>query len=564
MNRPLRLVGPLLPALLAACASERAAPAPKVAALVTPEASVTAPADDSVRSTPAEVAPAAELPVAGSASIGDSLIPGDGNGGYDVRKYALDLDVEAAAGPLRGVCTIEARTTQALASFNLDFHALEVGRITVDGAEATFERADKELTVKPAKPLAKGQDFRCVVEYSGNPEGVKDPSMPGFSMGWIVREGEAYVFSQPGGAKTFFPCNDHPLDKALFSFRVRVPKPLQAVANGKLVETLEEEHARTFVWSARDPMATYLATIAIAEFDSETYATADGLEITNWFTKKSSEKARADFQKTDEILEFLAGAFGPYPFEIAGNILTSARVPGALETQTKPVYGAGTGSEETIAHELAHQWFGNAVCVEDWNDIWINEGVAEYAAWMYLESQEGAEGFAKKLKESYAMARTMKATPPGRVGVRQMFGAAVYLRGPFALHFLRRQMGDERFLALMRRWMTDHLHGNASLEDFLALVEELGGPDARAAIDPWLFAESMPAVAEWDAYVEERKKEQEARRAQREAERAERDAKRKAQKAEEDAKKNAPKPEEPAKDGAAVDGAKADKPSDGR
>ncbi|MCY3001904.1 MAG: M1 family aminopeptidase [Planctomycetota bacterium] len=563
MNRPLRLVLPFLPALLAACASERAAPAPKVATLATPEASATAPKDDSVRSTPAAIAAPVEVAVAGAATIGDSLIPGDGNGGYDVQKYALELDVEAPAGPLVGKCTIDARATQALSSFNLDFHGLDVVRILVDGAVADFERADDELTVKLPQPLAKDKDFRCVVEYFGSPEGVKDPSMPGFSMGWIERDGEAYVFSQPGGAKTFFPCNDHPLDKALFSFRLRVPKPLQAVANGKLLELLEEDSARTYVWSARDPMATYLVTIAIAEFESETYTSASGLEITNWFTKKSRESSRKAFQKTDEILEFFSASFGPYPFEIAGNILTSARVPGALETQTKPVYGAGTGTEDVIAHELAHQWFGDAVCVEDWNDIWINEGVAEYAAWMYVESQEGAEGFAKKLKESYAMARAMKATPPGHITVRQMFGAAVYLRGPFALHFLRRQMGDERFLALMKRWMSDHLHGNASLEDFLALVDELGGKDARAAIDPWLFDDSMPAVAEWDAYVAERKKEQEARRAQREAERAERDAKRKAQQAEEDTKKNAPKPEEPAKDGASGE-SKPEKPSDGR
>jgi aminopeptidase N len=562
MNRLLRLVPPFLSALLAACASERAAPAPKVAALVTPEASATAPKDDSVRSTPLAIVAPVEAAVAGAATIGDSLIPGDGNGGYDVQKYALELDVEAPAGPLVGKCTIDARAKQALASFNLDFHGLDVVRILVDGAVADFERAEDELTVKPATPLAKDRDFRCVVEYFGNPEGVKDPSMPGFSMGWTVRDGEAYVFSQPGGAKTFFPCNDHPLDKALFSFRVRVPRPLQAVANGKLFELLEEEDARTYVWSARDPMATYLVTIAIAEFDSETWTSPSGLEITNWFTKKSRESSRKAFQKTDEILEYFSSAFGPYPFEIAGNILTNARVPGALETQTKPVYGAGTGTEEVIAHELAHQWFGNAVCVEDWNDIWINEGVAEYAAWMYLESQEGAEAFAKKLKESYAMARAMKATPPGHMTVRQMFGAAVYLRGPFALHFLRRQLGDERFLALMRRWMSDHLHGNASLEDFLALVDELGGKDARAALDPWLFDESMPSVAEWDAYVEERRKDQEARRALREAERAEREALRKAQQAEEDAKKNTPKPEEPAKDGASGE-SKPDKPSDG-
>ncbi|NUP97330.1 MAG: M1 family metallopeptidase [Planctomycetaceae bacterium] len=497
------------------------------------------------------------------AGVGDAYYPGYGNAGIDVLSYELDLTIEPSANALKGVAAIRMRATSDLSLFHLDLVGLDVDAIEVGGEAATFDRDGRELRITPARAIAADSEVDVLVRYHGEPEVVPDPAVPVEGVGWFWNGDAIWVMSEPGGSAGFFPCNDHPLDKALFSFRVRVPRPLQAVANGKLVELLEEEDARTYVWSARDPMATYLVTIAIAEFDSETWTSPSGLEITNWFTKKSRESSRKAFQKTDEILEYFSSAFGPYPFEIAGNILTNARVPGALETQTKPVYGAGTGTEEVIAHELAHQWFGNAVCVEDWNDIWINEGVAEYAAWMYLESQEGAEAFAKKLKETYAMARAMKATPPGHMTVRQMFGAAVYLRGPFALHFLRRQLGDERFLALMRRWMSDHLHGNASLEDFLALVDELGGKDARAALDPWLFDESMPSVAEWDAYVEERRKDQEARRALREAERAEREALRKAQQAEEDAKKNTPKPEEPAKDGASGE-SKPDKPSDGR
>ena len=374
MNRPFRLALPLAPLFLAACASEPAPPPPAPLAAEAAgieQASPTAPV--------APPAPAATTPVAisepvppelisaevggatpGAAGIGDSLIPEQGNGGYDVESYDIALDLEAAAGPLRGTTRIRATATQHLSRFNLDFHGMTVDAITIDGAAATFAREADELIVTPAAPLALGKAFDCTVTYNGKPEGVRDPSMPMFAMGWTVRDGEAYVFSQPAGAMTWFPCNDHPKDKALFRISLRVPKPLDAVANGVLVETIEEEAARTFVWKARDPMATYLATVAIAELDSETYHTAEGLEITNWFTRKSKESSRKAFQKTDEVLAFFSQAFGPYPFEISGNILTNARIPGALETQTKPVYGAGTGSEDIIAHELAHQWFGNA------------------------------------------------------------------------------------------------------------------------------------------------------------------------------------------------------------
>ena len=565
MIRPFRPIALLCPLLLAACAGERpasvaapveSAPASAPALTAVPEP-VTATATASVEVTPA--APADPTPTAtfGAAGIGDTLIPGQGNGGYDVQRYDIALDLDAAAGPLRGVCTIVARATQPLSRFNLDFHGMTVDGISIDGADATFAREEDELVVTPAAPLALGAEFTCVVRYNGKPEGVRDPSMPMFAMGWTVRDGEAYVFSQPAGAMTYFPCNDHPKDKALFSFRLRVPKPLDAVANGVLVEKLEEESARTFVWKARDPMATYLATVAIAELDSETYHTEDGLEITNWFTRKSKENSRKAFQKTDEVLAFFSKSFGPYPFEIAGNILTNARIPGALETQTKPVYGAGTGSEDIVAHELAHQWFGNAVCVEDWNDIWINEGVAEYAAWMYYESHAGREKFLEKVRSHYGMARFAKASAPGCVTVEEMFGVNVYVRGPIALHVVREAVGDERFLALMRKWVADHLHGNATLEQFLAHVEAEAGADVRAKMEPWIFDKEMPSIPEWDAELERR-------RAARDAERKERDEKRRRNReASEQAPtdKSADKPAEPATDKPAE--MPADKPTDG-
>jgi aminopeptidase N len=563
MIRPFRPSALLCPILLAACAVERpasvSAPVESAPAPAAAPAPVTATATAAVEVAPAAHATPTSNATFGAAGIGDTLIPGQGNGGYDVQRYDIALDLDAAAGPLRGVCTIVARATQPLSRFNLDFHGMTVDGISIDGADATFAREADELVVTPAAPLALGAEFTCVVRYNGKPEGVRDPSMPMFAMGWTVRDGEAYVFSQPAGAMTWFPCNDHPKDKALFRISLRVPKPLDAVANGVLVEKLEEESARTFVWKARDPMATYLATVAIAELDSETYHTADGLEITNWFTRKSKENSRKAFQKTDEVLAFFSQAFGPYPFEISGNILTNARIPGALETQTKPVYGAGTGSEDIIAHELAHQWFGNAVCVEDWNDIWINEGIAEYAAWMYYESHAGREKFLEKVRSNYGMARFSKASAPGCVTVEEMFGANVYVRGPIALHVVREAVGDERFLALMRKWVADHLHGNATLEQFLAHVEAEAGADVRAKMEPWIFDKEMPSIPEWDAELERR-------RAARDAERKERAEKRQRERDEaksKDAsdtgtpeKPAAEKPAEKPKDPAATDGAK--------
>ncbi|MCC7014185.1 MAG: M1 family peptidase [Planctomycetes bacterium] len=459
----------------------------------------------------------------GSARIGDTLVPGSGNGGYDVTSYDLAFEFDAADRPMRARATLAAVASQALGSFNLDFHGLEIEALEVDGKPARFERNADELTVFPAEPVDQGATFTTSVRYGGIPTGVKDPSAPVDDIGWLSSAGEIYVFSQPNGAMSFFPCNDHPLDKARFTISIDVPQPLEAVANGVLVETREHGERRTFVWKARDPMATYLVTLAIAEFDEQELVGPNGLVIVNYFTKGSRASARKPFERTGEFITFLSETFGPYPFEICGNILSNVSIGLALETQTKPVYGRGAAGEATIVHELAHQWFGNAVSVQDWNDIWINEGISEYAAWMYLEKHKGREAFEQELLRNYVMAREAKASAPGKPGVREMFGIGVYVRGPLALHAVRVGLGDERFLALMRSWVAEHLHGNASLEDFLEHVERHGTPELRATLESWLNDSTMPSVPAWDAEWKKQQEERDARRKAREDERKKRD-----------------------------------------
>src|SRR6185503_8392057 len=215
-------------------------------------------------------------------------------------------------------------------------------------------------------------------------------------------------------------------------------------------------------------IATYLVTLAIGEFDEVELPGPDGLVIRNHFSPRTKASARKSFDRTPAIITFLGETFGPYPFETCGNILASIELPGALETQTLPTYGAHAGSESVICHEQAHQWFGDTVSVENWQDIWLNEGFAEYAAWMYLESTKGAEAFEKSVRSHYGSYRAMSRRkpeadvaeaaadaepPPGRPTIDSMFGASVYVRGPLALHALRTEVGNEVFLALMRSWV---------------------------------------------------------------------------------------------------------------
>jgi aminopeptidase N len=494
----------------------------------------------------AQDAPAAVEAQPGAAGIGDPLFPTAGNGGYDVQAYDLSIALDRTEGPIEGETTIRASATHALSAFHLDLHGLEVRSVEVDGAAAAFTRSGDELVITPATPITEGTEFTTVVRYGGVPEGVVDPSFPvPMKLGWIARNGEVYVLSQPTGAKTFFPCNDHPRDKARFTLRVTVPEPLTVVSNGTLADTIEQDGKRTFVYAPRDPIATYLVTIAIAAFEMTEVEGPRGMVIRNWFSPRTTPAERADFARTGEVIAFLDSTFGPYPFETCGNILASVGFPGALETQTLPTYGADAGGESIICHEQAHQWFGDAVSVHDWQDIWLNEGFAEYAAWMYLEHRRGRDALDQRVLGHYRMFRAMAAAqrdadaedagaedegdeddedspgrepPPGRPNVDSLFGLSVYVRGPLALHALRTEVGDEPFLALMRSWVAEHRNGNARVADFLAHVERGTGSAARAVLERWIFDDAVPRVAAWEELIEKKREDRAARRRARAAE----------------------------------------------
>ena len=197
-----------------------------------------------------------------------------------------------------------------------------------------------------------------------------------------------YVLSQCTGASGWFPCNDHPLDKATFSYEITVDKPWVVAANGLLVEELDLGSARTYVWRASDPMATYLATVNIAEFDVILEEGPHGMPLRTYHPTDVTEEELAAFERTPEMLEYFEGLFGPYPFECYGAVISYESIGGALETQTLPVYSRGM-SEDVVAHELAHQWFGNHVSPATWQDIWLNEGFATYAEDLWLEFGRG-------------------------------------------------------------------------------------------------------------------------------------------------------------------------------
>ena len=233
---------------------------------------------------------------------------------------------------MTGVTTLEAKAIQDLSGFNLDFVGFTIEGITVNQQPAEFSRNGQELTITPAAPLQAGEIFTAVVTYSGAPEELESVALPVLT-GWVAFDGGSYVVSEPDGAANYYPVNDHPLDKASYTFRVTVPKPFEVVANGVLTETIDQGATTTFVWEAHDPMASYLTTVAISEFEVETEQGPNGIPIRNYYAVGLEEAIRKPFARQAEMLALYSEVFGPYPFEVYGSVVMNAEIGGALETQ---------------------------------------------------------------------------------------------------------------------------------------------------------------------------------------------------------------------------------------
>ncbi|GIG57004.1 peptidase [Longispora fulva] len=438
----------------------------------------------------------------GSSGLGDTYYPDYGNGGYDVGHYDLNLCYQPATDHLDGTATITATATQHLSRFNLDF-ALDVASVTVDGAPAAFaHEGAHELVVTPAADIKRHAAFTVVVTYSGVPSSVV---VNGFTSWKRVSDG-ALAVNEPESAWWWYPSNDHPLDKATFDVSIAVPDGTQAISNGVLkTEPYSAGGFTHWDWHSTKPMATYLAYMAIGQYDLVKSTAPDGQPVISAYAKNLGtfgDNARASIGRTAEIIAFEETVFGPYPFEAQGGV--AGPIDGirfSLETQARPVYGWRAWRKgpntSVVAHELAHQWFGDNVSVHNWTDIWLNEGFASYAQWLWSE-HEGMGTAQQVFDQTYAFYPADSdfwQVLPGDPGAEDPFDNAVYDRGAMALHQLRLAVGDRKFFAILQGWGKHKRYCDGSIAEFRAYAERLSGQDLSALFTTWLYTKGKPTVA---------------------------------------------------------------------
>jgi aminopeptidase N len=443
----------------------------------------------------------------GSPGSGDPFFELAGNGGYNVRHYSLDIEYAPDTDRLTGRSVVIARATQNLRRFNLDLREfLMVSSVRVNGRSASYsQHSGQELSIDPRPKLKKGRLFVVSVEYSGTAEPVVDPDLS--IEGWIPTDDGAFVVNEPQGSPGWYAVNDTPRDKATYDIKVTVPAGRVVMSNGILISRRDRGDESTWHWVERYPMAPYLATATNGVFETRFRRLDNGLPEYNAVDPQTRVNAQSApdpalawerLEPQPEILDFFSELYGPYPFESIGGIMDWApNVFYSLESQTKANYWRIVGPS-TVVHEVAHQWFGNAVTLAFWPDIWLNEGFATFSEWIYDERHGGATA-QETFDELYAIPEDSEEgqdlwfpAPADLPGPEAMFHTPVYDRGAMTLQALRGKVGDEVFFELISDWYRQNRYRNVTTADFIAHAERESGQQLDAFFRVWLYEEGRP------------------------------------------------------------------------
>ncbi|MFE5094919.1 M1 family metallopeptidase [Streptomyces sp. NPDC056638] len=448
---------------------------------------------------------AAALPSPVPLGIGDPLFPRLGNPGYDVLSYDIGLTYHGSnSKPLDAVTTIDARTTEPLDRINLDFAQGTVRTVEINGLRADFAAADEDLVIQPPSRIPAGAPLHITVRHTSDPNGGQD------SGGWLRTADGLAMANQADAAHRVFPSNDHPADKAYFTFRITAPKDLTVVANGLPAGTARNGAETTWTYRTEHPMATELAQVTIGRSTVLKRTGPHGLPVRDVVPSADRKRLEPWLSKTPGQLEWMEQQVGPYPFETYGLLVAATDTGFELETQTLSLFERSVFTqtaypkwyvESIMVHELAHQWFGDSVSPQAWSDLWLNEGHASWYEARYAE-EHADKPLENRMHDAYIRSDGWRAAggPPARPDVPApgqklgLFRPVVYDGSALILYALRREIGESAFDRLERSWVKKHRDSNAATADFVRLASQTAGRDLTSFFDGWLYGEKTPPM----------------------------------------------------------------------
>ena len=445
-------------------------------------------------SAPSTSVPTTLVGVLDEDGVGDALFPALGNPGIDVEHYTLTLDYDPKRNKISATEHVDILMTENRATFTLDSDGPVVSAVSVDGVPATFTATAPELFITPVSALTSGQRIGVDLAYTLTPAPV--PSAAGQEVGWFATPGGSYVLDEPEGTHTWVPSNDHPSDKATYRFELTVPSGLTAVANGRLVDHTTGTSTETWIWQEDRPMATYLIQLLTGDYEVVDGVGPNGLPLLSVVFHNDRVTMQPYLDSIDDQIDFFDDFFGPYPLDRYGIAITDSFPGLAMETMERSMFSRedfstgrlDSGQELFLSHELAHQWFGDAVSPSRWTDVWLNESFATYGEWMWLDHL--GLGAIDASAQAGLSSRPPQST--ARPGAADLFGFNSYDGGAVVLHALRKAIGDDLFFTLLRRWVTDNNGSSRTTEDFVRLANEIAGRDLTEFFATWLYADQLP------------------------------------------------------------------------
>lgn len=429
----------------------------------------------------------------------DPYLPHHGDPSYRVDHYDLSLSYKPASNHLSGRATITLRPLVRLDRLTLDLHALKVTKLALRGARLErWRQTGSRLVVRLGGPVEVGQALALEVQYRGEPVTMSGPDG---RAGWEELTDGVIVASQPHGSPTWFPCNDRADDKARYDIEVSAPTDYHVIANGVLVGTRRRAGQVAWHYRMSEPMAPYLATVAIGRYQ-EYPLPAAGAGVAAKLVCPPALRDRASTALADQsaMIAYFEKLFGPYPFSADyAVVVTPDALEIPLESQGLSTFGSNLlgrdwESQRLIAHELSHQWFGNSVTARMLADIWLHEGFACYSEWLWSAEAGGPDVDDWARRHWRSLSRQPQDLLLGAPGADRMFDDRVYKRGALTLHALRRRIGEEPFFELLRCWVHRYRHGVVSTPDFVALAEQVSGQRLGDFFNAWLDSEPLPAL----------------------------------------------------------------------
>lgn len=437
--------------------------------------------------------------------------------GIDVENYRFELTLNDDADEIVGRATVSIRfTSNSVTKLDLDLTSvndeglgMSVGSVTSNGVPLMFTHENDLLSIVLPETGRAGSRLDVTVDYRGEPAG-------GLRIG-PNKYGDRTFFSDnwPNRARNWLPTIDHPYDKAMTEMVVTAPAYYQVVSNGvRIEETDGPDGTRRTHWKQSVPIATWLYVLGVARFAVQHVDDFEGRAIQTWVYPQDRDAGFHDFAvPTRQVMEFYSDHVGPYAYEKLANI-TSPATGGGMEAASAIMYGENSVTGErslrwrnVVIHEIAHQWFGNAVTESDWDEVWLSEGFATYFTLLFIEHAYGRDEFVAGLRAAADRVFAQYADDPAyRIvhddlhDMSRVTSGATYQKGAWVLHMLRGRMGDEAFWRGIRSYYRRHMNGNASTTDFRLAMEEASGLDLKSFFQQWLYSGGNPHLEGWWDY----------------------------------------------------------------